>query len=46
MDNFFSDLLNFAYIVKFDHEGIRACCMANIACWKPYSRKGEKDMKL
>jgi hypothetical protein len=45
MDSIFSDLVNFAYIVKFGHNGVHAYCMANIACWEFFSRMGEKNMK-
>jgi hypothetical protein len=45
MDNVFSDLANFAYMVKFGHKGIHAYCMANIVCWEFYSRSVEKNMK-
>lgn len=45
MVNVFSDLVNFAYMVKFGHKGIHAYCMANILCWEFYSRRVEKNMK-
>jgi hypothetical protein len=39
MDNIFSDLVNFAYMVKFGHKGIHAHCMASIGCWEFYNRR-------
>ena len=45
MDNIFSDLVNFVYMVKFGHTGIHGYCMANTVCWEFYSRRGEKNVK-
>ena len=44
MDNVFSDLVNFVYMVKFGHKGIQYC-LANIVCWEFYSRRVEENMK-